>query len=123
MSEAKQKQQYTIDAAGKAFGRVASEAANALRGKHLSDYKPNELPGVSVVIQNASEVSIHDRTLRNKTYVRYSGYPGGKKEEPINSVIEKRGRGELLRRATYAMLPTNRLRERLMENLTIKERT
>lgn len=112
---------YTIDAAGQSIGRVATEAAKALRGKHRPDFAPHVAPNVRVEIKHCGEVSIHYRKLRDEVHVSYSGYPGGKKETPIAKTANEKGRSELMRRAVYGMLPPNRLRDRLMKNLTVHE--
>jgi len=114
-------QEYKIDAAGKRIGRVASEAALALRGKHLSSFRPNQLPGVRVLVINASNMVIDDKKRNGHLYTRYSGYPGGLKYEKLGTVIERKGYTEVLKRAVYGMLPTNRLRAKAMKLLEITE--
>jgi large subunit ribosomal protein L13 len=114
-------QTYTIDANGKRIGRVATEAARVLRGKETTGYAPHRTPGIAVHISNASYVDIPERKYRTETYVRYSGYPGGKKEETLGELIKKKGHAEAVRRAIYGMLPDNRLRKHLMKQLTIEE--
>ncbi len=114
--------EVTIDAAGRSFGRVATEAAETLRGKNSPDFVKNRIMGKKVVIENASSVRITTRNKTvNKVYVKYSGYPGGKKEETLKKLIERRGAGEAFRRAVYGMLPNNKLRPKLMNRLKIFE--
>lgn len=112
---------YTIDATDKRIGRVATEAANVLRGKNSTAFKPNVVPDVQVTIENASKVAIDESKLENKTYVRYSGYPGGLKRDTLEQVISNKGHAEVVRRAVYGMLPSNRLRAPLMKRLTITD--
>ena len=112
---------YTIDAAGKRIGRVASEAARVLMGKHLPTYEPNKAGDVSVSITNASQLEITEAKRDQKTYTRYSGYPGGLKTETLEQVIEKKGVSEAVRRAVYGMLPSNKLRAPRMKRLQISE--
>ena len=70
---------YTIDAAGKKLGRVASEAAIYLLGKNRVDFARNTVAGNAVEIINTSKADINENKLLRKKYVRYSGYPGGLK--------------------------------------------
>ncbi len=110
-----------IDASGKALGRVASEAAAALRGKNSPDYERHVSPTVRVSITNASKLDIGPKKLKEKIYHHYSGYPGGMKTETLANVTTKKGYAEALRRAIYGMLPGNKLKKIMMNNLTITE--
>ncbi len=115
-------EEETIDATGRPFGRIATEAANKLRGKDSPDFERNRITGKMVNIINASSVHVSTRgKATNKIYVRYSGYPGGKKEESLKKLMERRGAREALRRAVYGMLPNNKLRPELMKRLKISE--
>ncbi|MFA5736797.1 MAG: 50S ribosomal protein L13 [Candidatus Paceibacterota bacterium] len=113
--------EITIDAAGKALGRVASEAAVALRNKNSAKFERHLAPEIKVSIINASQMDISDKKKKTKVYHHYSGYPGGMKEEILNRVIEKKGYREALSRAIKGMLPSNKLRDVIMKNLTITE--
>ena len=112
---------YIIDAQNKSIGRVASEAACVLIGKNKSDYAPNTVADVSVEIKNASKAKIHPKKLANKSYKRYSGYPGGLKEKSMKEMIKNKGYGELFRIAVKGMLPSNKLRNSMLKNLKITE--
>lgn len=112
---------YTIDAKNKKLGRVASEAAVALMGKHKPDFRRHKLSGVIVNIKNASKLAITEKKQLEKIYKTYSGYPGGLKHKPLKDVITKKGVGEALRIAIRGMLPTNTLRPRMLKNLIIEE--
>ncbi|MFP4616639.1 MAG: 50S ribosomal protein L13 [Candidatus Paceibacterota bacterium] len=115
-------QERIIDASGRSFGRIATEAANALRGKDSPSFEKNRIMGQPVNIINASQISVSTSAkFLNKVYVRYSGYPGGKKEESLKKIIERKGYSEALRRSIYGMLPNNKLRPRLMKRLKISE--
>jgi large subunit ribosomal protein L13 len=111
----------TIDAKGMPIGRVASRAAMALRAKHRTDIRRDRISGVSVNIIHASELAISPKKLRMTTYVTYSGYPGGKRTETLESLIARRGVAEAVRRAIYGMLPNNRHRAVLMKRIHITE--
>lgn len=113
--------EYTIDAKGKSLGRVASEAAHVLMGKHAPSFEKYLIAAVSVKIVNAGKLNISLGKASSKEYTRYSGYPGGLKKETLGRVVEKKGVKEVLRRAVYGMLPVNKLRAKRIKNLTIEE--
>lgn len=112
---------YTIDAEGKVFGRVASEAAKDLMGKNLPDYTANKVADVLVIIINASKTKMTERRMEETLHERYSGQPGGFKKETNAKIIEKKGWKGLYELAVYGMLPANKLRPLTMKRLTIKE--
>ncbi len=112
-------EKYTIDAKGKKLGRVATDAAHHLMGKHQTSFARNAVADVEVEIINAGELSISPKKLEQNKYIRYSGYPGGQKERTLQEVIDKKGHDEVVRKAVYGMLPGNRLRPLLMKRLTI----
>lgn len=114
-------QGYTIDAAGKTLGRVASEAAKALMGKTSSDYTPHIRSDVRVKIVNAGKLSVRARKRAGKTYSTYSGYPGGRRAETFVSLVARRGIAEPVRRAVRRMLPRNTFLKARMKNLEVFE--
>lgn len=113
--------EYTLDAQEKSIGRVATEAAVVLMGKNTPSYKPNIAPDVSVRIVNASKANISEKKKGQKTYERYSGYPGGLKSSTMGEVIEKKGYEEVFRMAVKGMLPKNKLQSIMMKNLIVEE--
>ncbi|MDP3989115.1 MAG: 50S ribosomal protein L13 [bacterium] len=113
--------EYVIDAKEKSLGRVASEAAMALRGKNDPSFAPNKLSDVWVTIKNTGTISVTEKKLEQKTYTRYSGYPGGLYKQSLSNLVDKKGYSEAMRKAVYGMLPNNRLRSRMMKRLTIEE--
>jgi len=112
---------YTIDAKDKKIGRIASEAASYLMGKNRTDYVRNAIPDVSVTITNAAKVVITQKKASKTEYAKYSGYPGGLRYEKLSEVAAKKGYREVIRRAVFGMLPTNKLRPRMIKKLTISE--
>lgn len=110
---------YTINAAGRTIGRVAAEAASALRGKNSPTYERHKLPLLKVHITNASKLSISERKQKQKVYRSYTGYPGGLKDQTLERMIERKGHGEVLKTAITRMLPRNRLRPKILKNLVI----
>lgn len=112
---------HTIDASGKKLGRVASEAASILMGKHEADFARNKVLETSVLIKNASKLSITEKKSKEKTYKSYSGYPGGLKIATLEEVKTKKGTGEIVKKAVYGMLPKNKLRSIMIKKLKIED--
>ena len=110
-----------IDAAGRAMGRVATEAAKALMGKTSADYTPNVFSDVKVSIKNAAKMTVREQKLVTKMYRTYSGYPGGARDESLRSMNTRKGHGAALRIAITRMLPRNTLRVARLKNLVIEE--
>lgn len=111
----------TIDAQGKTIGRLASAVAKALMGKDAATFERHKMTGGLVTVENAGKMKIDLKKLDSVTYERYSGYPGGLTVETLSKVMDKKGIEEVIRLAVYGMLPANRLRARIMKNLTVKE--
>ena len=109
-----------LDVAGEPLGRVASKVAILLRGKNRPDFEPRVRPAHKVVISNVKDVKIHPRKLRSKVYTRYSGYPGGLKKIPLDTLFEKNPK-EVFRKAVWGMLPKNRSRKHIIKNLVFKD--
>ncbi len=112
---------YTIDAENKRIGRVATEAAVFLMGKNKSDFAKNITPNIKVEIKNTSKALISESKKNQKTYSRYSGYPGGLKQPTMEQVIAKKGHKEIFKEAVSGMLPKNKLRAKMLKNLIITE--
>ena len=112
---------YTIDATGRTIGRVASDAAKFLIGKNTPAFEKNKITGGQVIIENASKAKVSEKKLEGKTYAKYSGYPGGIKHEKMSHIIGKKGYAEIFSLAVYGMLPSNKLRAKMMKNLTVSE--
>jgi len=111
---------YTIDANGKSLGRVASEAAAVLRGKNRSDFAPNRVSPVKVIVTNIDKIKITGKKLKQKKYTRHSTYPGSLKSFRMEEVIAKKGVSHIFKEAVYGMLPKNKLRSQMIKNLIIK---
>ncbi len=112
---------YTIDAAGGALGRVASEAASVLLGKKSANYLQNEVMPVEVEIINASKLVMTEKRIAGKEYTRYTGYPGGLRITSLANLLQKKGVGEALWKAVDGMIPRNKLRKERMKRLTITD--
>lgn len=113
--------EYTIDAAGRTLGRVATEAAILLRGKNEPTFERHIGGTAKVKIINASQIRLINDKLNAKYYKHYSGYPGGMKKETMAHMVTKKGFSEVFKKAVYGMLPGNKLRPEMMKNLTISD--
>ncbi|MEI8061728.1 MAG: uL13 family ribosomal protein [bacterium] len=112
---------HVIDAKNKKIGRVCSQVAMILMGKNAPTYERNKIPVVEVEIINTSKADISNTKKDEKTYRTYSGYPGGQKNEKLADLATRKGHSELFKRAVYGMLPSNKLRSKMMLNLKISE--
>lgn len=99
---------YVVDATNQTVGRLASQLASVLRGKNKAYYTPHVDCGDFVIVLNADRVIFTGNKLRNKKYVRFSGYPGGKKEEQAGHLLARRPEA-VLEHAVRGMLPKTRL--------------
>lgn len=110
--------EYTIDAKHKAVGRLASEIARILQGKHRATYNPR-LPGTdSVRVTNIRELRFTQKQLTQKTYYRHAGQLGHLKENKLKDVFAKKP-DWVLRNAVRLMLPKNRLRAVRLRRLIV----
>jgi large subunit ribosomal protein L13 len=115
------KEVKVIDAANRTLGRVASEVAMSLMGKTKATFERNKYSGFPVKVVNASKLRITARKLDEIYHTRYSGIPGGLRILKGTETAEKRGLKELIKLATFQMLPGNKLRRVMMKNLTIED--
>ncbi len=99
---------YVVDAEGKTLGRLATQVATVLRGKHKPTYTPHVDCGDYVIVINAAKVVLTGNKLEDKKYYNHSGYPGGLRERSAKEMVEKYPE-EMVTRAIKGMLPHNRL--------------
>ncbi|MFZ2072778.1 MAG: uL13 family ribosomal protein [Minisyncoccia bacterium] len=111
----------TIDASGRTLGRVATEVAMHLMGKTKATFERNVYSGFPVKVVNASKLRITAKKLAEIYHNRYSGYRGGLRVTHGTETAEKKGLKELIRLATYQMLPGNKLRREMMKHLKIED--
>src|SRR5215469_13293431 len=107
---------YLIDAEGQILGRVATQAAAILRGKHKPTFTPHTLTGDFVVVINAEKVAVTGNRLDQKVYYRHSQYPGGLKQETLRQVLAQHPE-RAIERAVKGMLPKNRLADQMLHRL------
>ncbi|HLR35678.1 MAG TPA: 50S ribosomal protein L13 [Tissierellales bacterium] len=113
-----EKKWYVIDAEGKVLGRLASEVAMLLRGKHKPIYTPHTDTGDYVIIVNADKVVLTGKKLEQKHYRYHTGHPGGLKEVPYERLME-RNPEKAIELAVKGMLPKNRLGRKMIKKLKV----
>jgi len=113
-----QRDWHVIDADGKVLGRLASEVAQILRGKHKPTYSPHVDTGDHVVIINASKVVVTGKKAQQKIYYHHSQYPGGLKEVPYERMFAKSPE-RVVRMAVKGMLPHNTLGRMMYRKLKV----
>jgi len=116
----KKRDTHTLDAAGVALGRLASDAVRLLRGKHKIDFSPHLDHGDFVVIENINDIKITGNKMDQKIYYRHSTYPGGLKQDKMKDILARKGMADIFRRAVHGMLPNNKLRPAMMKRLVIR---
>jgi len=109
---------YVIDAEGKVLGRLASEVAKILRGKHKPTYTPYVDTGDYVIVINADKVKLTGKKLEKKEYIYHTGYPGGLKRIPYEELL-KRKPEKVIELAVKGMLPKNRLGRKMFKKLKV----
>ncbi len=109
-----------IDADGKTLGRLATEVALRLRGKHKPEYTPHVDTGDYVVVLNASKVRVTGNTAKNKMYYSHSGYPGGIKSISFEH-LQKKNPIQIVEKAVKGMLPRNPLGRAMFRKLKVYE--
>lgn len=109
---------YVIDAKGKVLGRLATEIARILRGKHKPTFTPHVDTGDFVIVVNADKVKVTGRKLKQKIYYNHSLYPGGLKRRTLEEMLATKPT-EVIRRAVWGMLPHNRLGRKLIKKLKV----
>jgi large subunit ribosomal protein L13 len=119
--DAVQRQWHVIDAEGQVLGRVATEAARLLQGKHKPVYTPYIDTGDHVVIVNAAKVKLTGRKEEQKIYRRHSGYEGGLREERAK-IVRQRNPIRLVEDAVHGMLPKTKLGEAMARKLKVYAR-
>ena len=113
-----EKQWLLVDAEGQTLGRLASKVAILLRGKHKPSFTPHVDCGDNVVVINAEKIHLSGNKWEDKTYERYTGYPGGQRSRTASELLEKKPTA-LVEKAVKGMLPKNKLGAELFRNLRV----
>jgi large subunit ribosomal protein L13 len=109
---------YVIDAEGQVLGRLATQIATILRGKHKPTYSPHLNGGDFVIVVNAAKVAVTGNRLDQKVYYRHSQYPGGLKQETLRDALKKHPE-RVIERAVKGMIPHNRLGAQMLQRLKV----
>ncbi len=109
---------YVVDAQGKVLGRLATQFAKRLRGKHKPEYTPHVDTGDFIVVVNASKVRVTGKKAQDKKYYRHTGYPGGIRETDFSKLIVKFPE-RVLQKAVKGMLPKGPLGSAMLRKLKV----
>ena len=109
---------YLVNAQGKTLGRLATEIARRLRGKHKPEFTPHVDTGDYIVVVNAEKIRVTGTKLKNKIYHRHTGYIGNLKSESLQSMLE-RAPEQVLKLAVKGMMPRNPLGRQMLRKLKI----
>jgi large subunit ribosomal protein L13 len=107
-----------VDASNQVLGRLASEIARRLRGKHKAEYTPHVDTGDYIIVTNAEKVTVTGRKFKNKMYHNHSGYPGGIKSVSFEKMQQKSPE-KIIERAVKGMLPKNPLGREMYRKLKV----
>ncbi len=109
---------YVVDAADKTLGRLSTEIANRLRGKHKPEFTPHVDTGDYIVVVNAEKVKVTGNKSTDKLYHHHTGYPGGIKSITFDKLIDKAPE-RIIEKAVKGMMPKNKLSKAMMGKLKI----
>ncbi len=109
---------YVVDAQGRTLGRLATEVARRLRGKHKPEYTPHVDTGDYIVVINAEKIRVTGNKLKDKMYYRHTGYVGNLKSESLENLL-KRAPERVLELAVKGMLPRNPLGRQMFKKLKV----
>ena len=111
---------FVVDAEDKTLGRLATEIAHRLRGKHKPEYTPHVDTGDYIVVVNAEKVRVTGNKFNDKMYYRHSGFPGGLRSLSLEEMLERKA-DEVIHKAVKGMLPKNTLGRKLLTKLKVYE--
>ena len=109
---------YIVDAQDQVLGRMASQIASILKGKHKPIYSPHQDVGDFVVVVNAEKIRVTGNKLKDKIYYRHSGYPGGQKATSLEQMLQKHPE-RVIELAVKRMLPKNALGRKMFMKLKV----
>ena len=109
---------FIVDASGKTLGRLATEIARRLRGKHKPEYTPHVDTGDYIIIVNAEKIRVTGRKETDKTYYHHTGFPGGIKSITFDKLIDKAPE-RIIQSAVKGMMPKNRLSRAMLSKLKV----
>jgi len=107
-----------VDANGQVLGRLASQVATILRGKHKPIFSPHMDVGDHVVIINADKIRVTGKKASTKRYYRHTGYPGGLRSDSFEQLMQKAPE-QILKKAIWGMMPHNKLGKKMVKKLRV----
>jgi large subunit ribosomal protein L13 len=113
-----QRNWYVVDGTNQTVGRMCAKIASVLRGKNKAYFTPHVDCGDYVIVTNCDKIRFTGNKLEEKTYINFSGYPGGKKEEAAGDLLKRRP-DVIIERAVKGMLPKNRLGRKMYKKLFV----
>lgn len=113
-----QKDWFVVDASNKTLGRLASQIAHRLRGKHKPEFAPHMDTGDFIVVVNCEKVRVTGKKLDDKIYWRHTGYPGGIYSDTLKEMLNKKP-DQVIIKAVQGMLPKNRLGRAMLKKLKV----
>ncbi len=112
-----EKEWLVVDASDVPLGRLTSQIAKIIMGKHKPTYTPNVDCGDNVIVINSDKVRLTGKKWTDKKYIRHTGYPGGQRITTAREIMEKKSSTILIEKAVRGMLPKNRLGRQIFHNL------
>jgi large subunit ribosomal protein L13 len=112
------KRWFVVDAADQVLGRISTEIASILMGKHRPEYTPHTDVGDFVIVVNASKVRLTGRKAEQKSHQRFSGYPSGRRVVPLSEVLQKRPE-HVVSESVRRMLPKTKLGRQMIRKLKV----
>lgn len=109
---------FVVDASDKVLGRLATEIARRLRGKHKAEYTPHVDTGDYIIVTNAEKVTVTGRKFTDKIYYRHTGHPGGIKSDSFEK-LQQRNPAKIIELAVKGMLPKNPLGREMYRKLKV----
>lgn len=109
---------FVVDAEDQILGRLATQIAHRLRGKHKPEFAPHVDNGDFIVVVNCEKIKVTGKKMEDKMYYRHTGFPGGLKEANLETMLEKKPE-DVIRKAVQGMLPKNRLGRAIMKKLKV----
>jgi large subunit ribosomal protein L13 len=116
--ETRNREWVVVDAEGQTLGRLATQIADALRGKNKPEYTPHIDTGDFVVVINAEKITVTGNKLTEKVYYRHTGYPGGLRSRTLEEQLDRRPE-EVIRKAVKGMIPRTKLGRAQLQKLKV----
>ena len=117
-NETASREWFVVDATGKTLGRLSTQIANRLRGKHKAEFTPHVDTGDYVVVVNADKIAVSGNKVSDKLYHHHTGYPGGIKSIPFGAMLKKSPE-MIIEKAVKGMMPKNKLSRAMLSKLKV----